>query len=68
MPNPFGGGKEGKKGKDVESPKPATGPMSTGGPNGTSENLPKTTEPFAARDGGMSLDAIKAMGKRIGRY
>jgi hypothetical protein len=54
--------------RDQTKPDPASGPMSTGGPNGTSENLPKTTEPFAARDGGMSLDTIKAMGKRIGRY
>jgi hypothetical protein len=58
--------------KDVIAPKPASGPMSTKGPNdGTSEGLPKTVEPFSkVTDScpGMSLDAIKAMGKRVGRY
>jgi hypothetical protein len=56
---------------DVETPKPASGPTATGGPNGTSESLPKTVEPFSKvtdNSPGMSLDAIKAMGKRIGRY
>lgn len=60
---------------DVETPKPASGPMSTKGPVGTSESLPKTTEPFKdthdkARDVGksMSLDDIKSNAKRIGRY
>jgi hypothetical protein len=63
-----------KSSKDVETPKPASGPMATGGPVGTSENLPKTTEPFkdvpkaADSSPAMSMDAIKAMGKRIGRY
>lgn len=60
---------------DVMNPKPADGPMSTQGPNGTSESLPKTVEPFqdgkdARKDcgAGMSLDEIKANAKRIGRY
>jgi hypothetical protein len=59
---------------DVENPKPASGPMSTGGPNGTSESLPKTVEPFSEvkdarpKDCAMSMDEIKAMGKRIGKY
>ena len=58
--------------KDVDTPKPSSGPMNTGGPNGTSEGLPKTVEPFNevrdARKGGdcaMSLDDIKAMGKKL---
>lgn len=57
--------------KDQTAPSPASGPMATGGPSGTSENLPKTVEPFSKvtdNSPGMSLDAIKAMGKRIGRY
>lgn len=61
---------------DVDNPKPASGPMATSGPNGTSESLPKTVEPFkdAAQDGdrdcgrAMSLDEIKSSAKRIGRY
>jgi hypothetical protein len=60
-----------KMNNDVESPRPESGPMATGGPNGTSENLPKTVEPFSKvtdNSPGMSLDAIKVMGKRIGRY
>lgn len=60
--------------KDMTKPDPASGPMATGGPNGTSESLPKTVEPFSevkdARKPSdcMSLDEIKAMNKRIGRY
>jgi hypothetical protein len=60
--------------KDVTEPKPTSGPMATGGPNGTSESLPKTVEPFSevkdARKPSdcMSLDEIKANAKRIGRY
>lgn len=64
-----------KMANDVEKPEPASGPMSTKGPVGTSEGLPKTTEPFnkvtdASEESGkaMSLDSIKEMGKRIGRY
>lgn len=60
---------------DITAPKPADGPMATGGPNGTSEGLPKTVEPFdkvsdapTQSGGAMSLDAIKAHAKRIGRY
>lgn len=58
--------------RDVTEPKPASGPMSTGGDVGTSEGLPKTTEPFKQTHDtvgkAMSLDDIKATGKRIGRY
>jgi hypothetical protein len=60
--------------KDMTTPDPASGPMSTGGPNGTSESLPKTTEPFSATDKGkdcgksMSINDIKDNAKRIGRY
>jgi hypothetical protein len=61
--------------KDLSTVQPASGPMNTDGPNGTSEGLPKTVEPFdkvsdASKDcgGAMSLDAIKANAKRIGRY
>ena len=59
--------------KDVETPKPASGPMSTSGPSGgKSEGLPEAATPGShpAHDSGkaMSLDAIKAAGKRIGRY
>lgn len=58
--------------KDQTTPDPASGPMSTGGPVGEKESLPKTTEPFG-RDAegsgkGMSLDEIKSNAKRIGRY
>jgi hypothetical protein len=67
-------------GKDQETPDPATGPMSTKGPYGTSEGLPKTvgtleqenkmnnkaTDESCGKP--MSMDEIKAMGKRIGRY
>jgi hypothetical protein len=66
-------------GKDVEAPKPASGPMSTKGPYGTSEGLPATSEalkaqasaPDRAKDTAgraMSLDEIKTNAKRIGRY
>lgn len=58
--------------KDVETPKPPSGPMSTGGPSGGKvEGLPEAATPSSkANDCGssMSLDAIKDMGKRIGRY
>lgn len=58
---------------DVESPKPATGPMSTKGPSDKSVNgLPEASEKKDVKGldcgKGMSLDAIKEMGKRIGRY
>jgi hypothetical protein len=59
---------------DQEKPDPATGPMSTKGPYGTSEGLPKTVgtlkEENKANDCGraMSMDEIKANAKRIGRY
>lgn len=67
---------------DVTEPKPATGPMSTSGPVGRSEGLPKTAQqsealhaqgsaPDRARDTvgkSMSLDEIKTNAKRIGRY
>jgi hypothetical protein len=67
-------------GKDQTVPDPATGPMSTKGPYGTSEGLPKTvgtleqenkmnnkaTDESCGKP--MSMDEIKAMGKRIGRY
>lgn len=66
-------------GKDQETPDPATGPMSTKGPYGTSEGLPKTVGTLkeenmmnnkAADCSGkpMSMDEIKANAKRIGRY
>lgn len=62
----------GKDSNDQEKPDPATGPMSTKGPYGTSETLPKTVEKFdGAKDNcgkAMSMDEIKANGKRIGRY
>lgn len=61
----------GKSNQDVEKPDPATGPMSTKGPYGTSEGLPKTAGVTdAPKDCGreMSMDEIKAMGRRIGRY
>jgi len=49
--------------KDVDTPKPASGPMSTKGPIGPKvEGLPRTTEPFAAaKDAGpgMSFDAMR---------
>jgi hypothetical protein len=59
---------------DMTKPDPASGPMSTGGPNGTSESLPKTVEPFSeVKDAKkpsdcMSLDEIKANARRMGRY
>lgn len=59
---------------DVTTPKPASGPMNTDGPNGTSEGLSKTVEPFSKVSdtsecgSAMSLDTIKANAKRIGRY
>ena len=66
---------EKRESKDVTEPKPSSGPMATGGPNGTSESLPKTVEPFSeVKDAGkksdcaMSLDEIKSNAKRIGRY
>lgn len=59
-------------GKDVEAPKPSTGPMATKGPFGTSEGLPSTVEAFDKKpnDCGASigLDAIKAAGKNGGKY
>jgi hypothetical protein len=63
-------------GKDVMTPKPSDGPMSTGGPYGTSEGLPATSnEPekdnmkdTATDCSGLGLDSIKANAKRIGRY
>lgn len=57
-------------GVDAESPSPASGPMSTQGPVGSEEGLPKTVKPFAgdAVGKGMSLDEIKSQAKRIGRY
>lgn len=58
--------------KDVTAPQPSTGPMSTKGPQGFSEGLPKTVEPAKDKSEGvgkaMSLDAIKDNAKRIGRY
>lgn len=64
--------KEGYGGRDQSKPDPATGPMSTKGPFGESENLPKTVEAFDKKpnDCGkeMSLDAIKAAGKNGGKY
>jgi hypothetical protein len=64
--------KDPPKSKDVTSPQPASGPMSTKGPMGESENLPKTVEAFdkKSNDCGkeMSLDAIKAAGKNGGKY
>lgn len=59
---------------DVTTPQPSSGPMSTQGPNGTSEGYPKTVEPFSeVKDAGpncngLSLDSIKANAKRIGKY
>jgi hypothetical protein len=56
---------------DQEKPDPASGPMSTKGPSaGKSEGLPEAATPSSkpATDCAMSLDAIKSMGKRIGRY
>lgn len=54
--------------RDVSSVKPASGPMSNNGPNGTAEGLPKTVEPFAktgdATGAAMSVDAIKAFGDK----
>ncbi len=61
-----------RHGHDVTQPLPASGPMSTKGPNPKSEGLPSTTEPFQkdSKEVGkaMSLDEIKSQGKRIGRY
>jgi hypothetical protein len=71
------GGKLPERSKDVEKIEPASGPMSTKGPTGTSEGLPKAAEQTsevpkvtAPRDSkpAMSLDEIKAMSRRIGRY
>lgn len=67
MPNPFG------KSKDQTEPDPASGPMSTKGPSaGESKGIPEaatpSSHPAKANDCAMSLDAIKEMGKRIGRY
>lgn len=58
---------------DVTVPDPATGPMSTKGPSDKSvNNLPEASEKKDVRGldcgSAMSLDAIKAMGKRIGKY
>lgn len=58
---------------DQTQPDPASGPMSTKGPSGGKvNNLPEAATPSSqpARDSGraMSLDQIKAEGKRIGRY
>lgn len=75
LPEPYPRPNPKENAKDVITSQPASGPMSTDGPNGTSEGLPKTVEPFdkvndAGKDCGsaMSLDAIKANAKRIGRY
>lgn len=63
--------------KDQTTPDPSTGPMSTKGPYGTSEGLPKTVRTLGEenpandkKDCGseMSLDAIKSNAKRIGKY
>ena len=60
--------------RDQTSPDPASGPMSTRGPNPKAEGLPSSTEPFKGSDAGkssgkeMSLDDIKSSAKRIGRY
>lgn len=49
--------------KDVEDPKPASGPMATKGPVGNSEGIPKTIEPFGVKDNAvgksMSMKDIK---------
>lgn len=59
-------------GKDMQVPDPATGPMSTKGPFGTSEGLPKSVEVFdrKSNDCGaeIGLDAIKSAGKNGGKY
>lgn len=63
--------KHGPWANDQTKPDPATGPMSTKGPSaGKSEGLPEAATPSSkpASDCAMSLDAIKSMGKRIGRY
>jgi len=56
--------------KDATTPDPSSGPMSTGGPVGVAENLPKTVEPVkdSSVGKGMSLDEIKTNAKRIGQY
>lgn len=58
--------------RDVEHPNPASGPMSTKGPSaGRSEGLPEAATPSSkpAHDNcAMNHDAIKSLGKRIGRY
>lgn len=62
-----------RRGRDVETPKPSSGPMSTSGPSaGKSEGLPEaatpSSQPAKANDCAMSMDDIKSLGKRIGRY
>jgi len=61
-----------REAKDVETPKPATGPMSTKGPSGGKvESIEEAATPSSkpqANDCAMSMADIKAAGKRIGRY